>query len=214
MTIPRILHQIWIGEKQLPEWTLRWAELTTWKYRLWNETDITSLLEDYPTLLPLYERYIEEGSMNGASNIARVAILHNYGGVYIDADTEFVADFADADFMDGDAFMVHSPNVPFNRDGSPSRLANGVMGTTKAHSYLDAYIRALGKVNLDDLNPSWRKTGSELMTTVFNRRRKKDIPVLKAHTFLPYNLRHKQVGPLTYGIHRYGTTRNLYRDRA
>lgn len=212
MAIERTLHQIWIGKKPEPvRWTKAWKDLPGWDYQLWDHEQITDLLvSHYPGLLPLYRRYIGDESMNGAANIARVAILHRHGGVYIDTDTELLKNFWDADFMHGDGFVVHSPNVQ-PHDDRPSRLVNGMMGFTKGHSFMAAYARALEKANPSLLHPSWRRTGAELMTEVFNRRRKKDITVLPAHTFLPKNMQGKRVGPDMYGIHHYGTTNRLYK---
>lgn len=211
MAIPNTIHQIWIGPKDPPDWLLGWKNLDTFKYRLWGEESIRELLEEsYPSLVPLWDAYMGQECYNGAANIARVGIVHSYGGVYIDADTEFVADFAHEGFMHGGAFTVHSPNTVPHSGVKPSRLVNGIFGAERRHGFLNSYAKALGKLDTGDLHPSWKKTGAVLMTEVFNRRRSGGITVLPAHTFLPYDLRRRKVGPVTYGVHHYGTTRKLY----
>lgn len=200
------IHQIWIGDKTKPDWCDAWESLEGWDYVLWDEDALSQLGMKHQAL---YDQYIADGCLNGAANIARVEILAQHGGVYIDADTEHVSDFADEPFMRSDVWVVHSPNVEPAEDGTPTRLVNGIMAATKGHAFIASYQRALGKVT--DLHPSWRKTGAELMTAVFNRKKKNDIPVLPAHTFLPFTMRNKRIGPNTFGIHRYGTTKKLYK---
>jgi mannosyltransferase OCH1-like enzyme len=188
-----------------------WADLTTWDYTLWTDKRIKLLMLDYaPDLLPAYKRYMADGRYCGAMNIARVLILHIYGGVWMDADTELIKDFADAPFMDYDGWVVHSPHVKLVREGVPGRLVNGMMGFKADHPMLDSYLDALRQVPLDDLHPSWRKTGGELMTRVYYPAHIDSVTMLPAHYFLPFNMRGKRIGPDTYANHRYGTTKGLY----
>jgi mannosyltransferase OCH1-like enzyme len=205
MPVEPLIHQIWIGPKAKPAWSTSWEALDRWEYRLWDEAAINSLGLRHQDL---YDQYTAEGCWNGAANIARVEILNRHGGVYIDADTEFVADPAEAPFMDFDGWVVHSPNLDPLPDGRPARLTNAVMAFTAGHPYLAAYQEALAEVS--DLHPSWRTTGGELMTRL--HRTHAYVPVLPAYTWLPYNMRRKQIGPVTWGIHHYGTTKGLYTE--
>jgi len=203
--VDRLIHQIWIGPKPKPAWTQAWEALDRWDYRLWDEAAIESLNLRHKWL---YQAYLAEGCYNGAANIARVEILARHGGLYIDADTEYVADPYDAPFMDFDGWVVHSPNTIPRSDGQPTRLTNAVMAFTPGHPYLGAYQDALAEVS--DLHPSWKQTGGELKTRL--HRTHSYVPVVPAYAWLPYNMRNAQVGPVTWGIHHYGTTKGLYTE--
>lgn len=85
--IPRIIHQIWLGG-EVPEkyhkWMAVWASLKGWEYRLWMDEDVKSL--------NLYNKDVYELSKNKGekSDILRLELLSQYGGVYVDVDYECV----------------------------------------------------------------------------------------------------------------------------
>ena len=82
--IPRILHQIWLGEKPFPyeqersTWLRRHPD---WEHRLWTEAEVPGdleLVEAANLLRQPAER----------ADILRLELLHRLGGVYADADME------------------------------------------------------------------------------------------------------------------------------
>ena len=84
MTIPRIIHQMWIGDKPRPSKLMQ-----TWQdknpkcvYVYWNDDN----LKDFP-LENIWQRD-NTPELAGKCDIMRYEILHKYGGVFIDADTE------------------------------------------------------------------------------------------------------------------------------
>jgi hypothetical protein len=85
-TIPKIIHQIWLGdkneeiEKMMMSFKKYIKKYTDWRYILWDEqklTDLNMLNKDI---------YDEEKFYDCKSDIARLEILHQFGGVYIDSD--------------------------------------------------------------------------------------------------------------------------------
>ena len=94
--IPKVIHQIWINfdqktpkpipEKYLP-WMDSWKERhPDWVYMLWGDREIESLiLENYQEYWQLYNscKYPVQ-----KTDIARIIIVHYYGGLYTDTDTE------------------------------------------------------------------------------------------------------------------------------
>src|SRR5678816_3533579 len=97
--VPRSLHQIWLGPRPVPvNWTEQWhIKHPRWKYRLWREADIARLgLRNQAA----YDLYMEAGTWYGAADVARVEILHRFGGVYLDADSEPTRSWEGAPFMD------------------------------------------------------------------------------------------------------------------
>ena len=85
MSIPKIIHQLWIGTKPAPI-TL----MNTWKdknpdfeYIFWNEQEFINRKMHFKCQNKIDE--IEE--INGKADILRWEILYKYGGVFIDADS-------------------------------------------------------------------------------------------------------------------------------
>ena len=84
---PNILHQIWIGNNNPPaKWmnTFRTFCETRdqWSYNLWRDAQLESF--DFKFLRHVYD---SEPTMQGKADIARLEILYEKGGVYVDADT-------------------------------------------------------------------------------------------------------------------------------
>jgi hypothetical protein len=86
MTIPRILHQIWLGRKPLPDAFARYRETwrhhhPAWTSKLWTEENMPSDLYHgavYETLRFPAER----------ADLLRLELLWRQGGVYVDVDFE------------------------------------------------------------------------------------------------------------------------------
>jgi mannosyltransferase OCH1-like enzyme len=201
MSIPHLLHQIWIGPKSAPaEWMNTWTALhPDWEHRVWSEADIDTFGLQRRDL---YDRYVADGCLNGAANVARVEIMLRHGGVYVDADLECVRSLGDAWFMRPPTRMwvVRSPH-------NPGRLSNAVFGAVPGHWALAAYQRALGGVT--DLHPSWRRTGGELMT----RHCLHGCRWLSATSFLPTTMYGSPTrGPKVdqYGFHHWATSRGVW----
>ena len=83
--IPKIIHQIWIGPRKLPnnykKWMNTWKIYNPeWEYILWDEDMINKL--------NLKNQLAYKASKNPGfkSDIARYEILNKYGGIYLDTD--------------------------------------------------------------------------------------------------------------------------------
>lgn len=91
MTIPKTIHQIWIGPampEHIGRMTESWRQLhPDWDYKLWTEAEIADLQMRNQTLYDRAERYALPGRTEQfRSDILRYEILATYGGVYVDAD--------------------------------------------------------------------------------------------------------------------------------
>jgi len=90
------VHQIWLqGEANLPskykEHVRRYRTLNPGNHVLWDDERIRKLLTaHYPHLLTVYDNY-QFWVMR--VDLAKYAILHRYGGFYVDMDTEPKASF-------------------------------------------------------------------------------------------------------------------------
>jgi mannosyltransferase OCH1-like enzyme len=82
--IPRVFHQIWLGEAPFPYAVERetWHRLhPDWQHRLWTERDL-------PADLELKEAGNLLRQPAERADILRLEVLHRHGGVYLDADFE------------------------------------------------------------------------------------------------------------------------------
>ncbi len=84
--IPKLLHIIWIGNKDLPETLSSWTtdfcrKNPDWTLRLWGNSELENLN------LFNADSYRKIPEMCGKADIARYEILYRFGGMYIDADT-------------------------------------------------------------------------------------------------------------------------------
>ena len=90
--IPKIIHQIWVGGKKIPNQYLYYQ--ATWKKRhpkwrfvLWTDGDVNKM---DPKIQELFKR---ARSFAEQADIIRLEVLKEYGGVYVDMDTECFASF-------------------------------------------------------------------------------------------------------------------------
>ena len=85
MSIPKIIHQLWIGEKPAPIKLMNtWKEKNPdFEYIYWNEDEIKKRNFKFKCQDKIDE--IEE--INGKADIMRWEILYKYGGIFLDADS-------------------------------------------------------------------------------------------------------------------------------
>lgn len=98
--IPKIIHQIWLGDEKPPYRLMEtWEAMhPDWEYKLWTDENIKDVIE----LLPQYHE-IEEYC--GKADILRYQILHKFGGVFIDADSQCLRRLDDF-FLENNSFAA------------------------------------------------------------------------------------------------------------
>lgn len=130
--VPRILHQIWLGDQPLPDDFARYRETWLehhphWEHRFWTEENLPSDLrrpEVYERL-----RYPAE-----RSDILRLEVLWREGGVYVDTDFECHRPLDD---VIGDHEFFTAPLKP------NGWVNNAFLGSTPGHPILDRALREL-----------------------------------------------------------------------
>lgn len=159
MGIPKLLHQIWIGpdarpDKLIQTWTDRHQD---WPHILWSEQSIDNELDWTPGARKIYDQYIKDERYCGATNVARVLILHQYGGVYIDADMRCRHSLHGAWFMQHQNWVSQSPH-------DPNRSQNAAMGADKGSILMGLYADRLDELGQTGgpIHPSWKTTGALL----------------------------------------------------
>ncbi|MFC1841578.1 glycosyltransferase family 32 protein [Candidatus Dependentiae bacterium] len=126
--IPKIIHQIWLGNNgKLPEkykaFQISWINNhPDWEYILWTEKEIDEFG------LKNRKHYDEADNYGVKSDIARYEILYRMGGLYIDTDFECLKPFDIlhhlCDFYTGAAYTKNAV------------LFNGLIAATPLHPVL------------------------------------------------------------------------------
>lgn len=105
--IPKIIHYCWFGKKEIPSLYRNWME--SWKkycpdYEImeWNEKNYDVNKNNY-----IRQAY-KAGIWAYVSDYARIDIVHEYGGVYLDTDVELVKNIDE--MLKNDAFCGFENN--------------------------------------------------------------------------------------------------------
>lgn len=180
VVIPRVIHRIWLGGDMPPEFAQfgeTWAEHHPgWEMRLWTEANLPRLRNQV-----LFDRapdlFDSAQVPRFRSDVARLEILHQYGGLYV--DTDFVACRSIEPLIAGlDLFAAEE---------KPGLIANGLMGSVPGHPFLDAMIAGLPtSVRQRPSALPWRVSGPEYLTHT-SRRRQGELALLPRHLIYPYH---------------------------
>lgn len=180
MTIPKIIHQIWIGPNPPPTNMMK-----TWKdkhpdfeYILWNEDEF----KKRNMVFRCQKRINEIEEWCGKADIMRVEILYNYGGVYIDADSICIEPIHIL-LEKYKAFATYE-----NEQTRAGLVANGNMGFPKEHQLCRDMITHIynNKVSYKDTNNrAWKNTGPLLLTKFLNKNKYDNFSILPSYYFLP-----------------------------
>lgn len=91
--IPKVLHYIWLGGNKtaLADKCIKSYRkyLTDYDIKEWNESNIDTSNYDH-VLKKYYEEFYNKKKYAFCSDIARLYVLKEYGGFYVDTDVEFV----------------------------------------------------------------------------------------------------------------------------
>ncbi len=189
--IPKIIHQIWIGPKSPPikfmkQWENDYIKMyPDFKYIFWNEDKIEKDLK-WPKVIK--QAYDKETTYFGKSDIARLLILNQYGGIYIDSDSIWVNN-KNLDDLITQAYNEKTNIFAGIEPGEGGRIANGVIGSSINNKSLLFVIDCLQKIceNYDELRsktPVWQLTGPVLVNKAVVE--KYPFTVLPEKIFYPY----------------------------
>ena len=207
MTIPKIIHQIWIGPKPAPS-----KFMQTWKdkhpdfeYILWNEEELQRRNFNFECINRINE--IEE--INGKADIIRWEILYHYGGLFVDADSICIEPF--------DKLIEN--NQPFcgyeHEQARPGLIATGTMGFPKNHPLPGMAIQWMKQnpVSIQQTQKmAWQNVGPGLITRLINTNIFKDVIVYPSYMFLPEHCtRIQYIGhSKVYAYQEWSSTRRNY----
>ncbi len=207
MSIPKIIHQLWIGTKPAPI-----VLMNTWKeknpdfeYIFWNEQEFINRKMKFRCQKKIDE--IEE--INGKADILRWEILFKYGGVFIDADSICIEPIDD-ELMNKKSFAGWE-----QEELRKGLIATGTMGFPIGHPLVGAAIEWILKNEVSQQKGqmmAWQSVGPGLLTRMYNTGAFKDLHIFPSYTFLPIHLTGKEYyghGKI-YAYQAWGSTKQSY----
>ncbi|QCI96874.1 glycosyltransferase family 32 protein [Agrobacterium larrymoorei] len=166
--VPRVIHQIWIGDRDVPPATEAWAahaKANGLTYRLWREED---LAREGISTDPVFQRMLSEKDFPGAVDVARYVILSRFGGIYLDCDFYPARD--DASFFDVLPMIgltAFAEDTPRQTGRGSVLFANSFIAAPAGHPVFERILQALPDI-LQHLPraPAWWATGPLIFTVV------------------------------------------------
>jgi len=201
--IPKIIHQIWIGDRPAPmEWTDTWSAMNSgWEYALWDNETAERIMQG-SCLEHLYRQETRRkrgDSFAAAADYLRLEILYRFGGLYVDADTVCVRPIPE-EVRSHDFVTCY-----LSEKHRPGRLSNGVMGCAPQHPLVLEMIDRLRR-KPSRRGPAFRFSGPVHLTECAKAF---DVKVYPSKVFLPHFLNDiKEDVDLSESIsvHLWGTT--------
>jgi hypothetical protein len=165
--IPKLFHWIWFGPKALPEqyrcWIEGWLDLHPgWEHVLWTDANRPTLVNEV--------QFQGADSFAQKADIARYEIVHRYGGVYLDTDTECLRCIEPL-LAGVEAFVV---------EGEPHTVEASPVGATQGHPWLAEVIARLPH----SMEVGWgnmHQAGPRFLTSVTLGRR--DVVIFEERLF-------------------------------
>jgi mannosyltransferase OCH1-like enzyme len=146
--IPKRIHVIWIqGCDQMPQMYMKRQEanrnlLTEYEFFFWDDVTIRALL--LHKFKDVYDKYLSCAINAQRSDIARLCILYEYGGIYTDVDFRIVKNLDI--FLDCDLVCVSHNIYGINK------IYNGIFGVVAKNQILLQFINSIVGLNNDELN--------------------------------------------------------------
>lgn len=190
--VPRVLHQVWHDGHPPAEFLgfrLSWGLLhPDWPLHLWDFAQGRTLVADhYPGLLRLWDSLPKDVQR---ADVLRYLVLHRYGGLYADMDTEALRSF------DG---LARSSDFFCGLEAKPyPSVCNALLGSAPRHPILEAVVRWLHQLH-DRTDPDGREvghvfatTGSLMLTPLVLTNATKRTRVLGPEAFYPFSWAEKE----------------------
>ena len=157
--IPKTIHYVWLGKGEQSETIkkciLSWKEhLPEYDIKLWDEDsfDISSA-----------PQFVKDAYLNKkwafASDYIRLWVLYNYGGIYLDTDTE-VRNNLDR-FLSEKLFIgtqIFNISISKKKTKTVTNLSMGVIGSEAYHPYLKECMDAISQTQLVNNDGSFNTT--------------------------------------------------------
>ena len=223
MSIPKLIHQLWIGPKPAPtKFMNTWSSKhPDFQYLFWTEADLGKLLQSrkitaispsgevFEQTLECIDKIASIEEINGKADIIRWEILYQFGGVFLDADSICIEAFDDV-IMGKKAFAGWE-----NEQVRQGLIATGTMGFPPRHPLCKAAIDFIHKNEVSQAatkQMAWQTVGPLLLTRLIQTGLYSDVFVFPSWFFLPIHCTgveytgHSKV----YAYQEWGSTKKNY----
>lgn len=184
LTIPKIMHVIWIGDesKRPDEWLQTWRDKhPDWEYKIWGNKELES--HDWNNR-ELIDFYLSKGRYNGVADCMRYQILYEEGGFVHEADSICLEPidelFTDARY---DAYGVYENEIV--RPG----LISPLYGASKGNKFAKMLMDNLPTTPPKDASGLWLEpwlvTGNVYMMKMRELKIYPKLKVFSSHYFAP-----------------------------
>ena len=145
--IPNILHLVWVGKSEQPEYLqkhiAKWKELMpNWTIMFWTNEDLTEEKIDVDVLNTINKA--EKGTQK--ADILKYYVVWKYGGIYVDADVEPVRNLDPILYM-SELVICHDNYIDWQY------ISVGFFGATKNHPVLRKAVDICLKAELNTPEP-------------------------------------------------------------
>lgn len=202
VTIPKIIHQLWVGPHSRPTvWMDTWKEKhPEWEYRLWDNDAVFGrrwINQNY------IDYYRARQTWPGVYDVCAYEILYEHGGVMFGADTVCLNAVDELYYNDYDSYSVWENEKV--RPGLISPLHASVKGGMFAAELIEELSRREpGPV-------PWKTTGNAFMGEMY-RKTEANVKIFPSHYFIPEHFSgEKYSGPdKIYARQMWGSTSRNY----
>lgn len=144
ITIPKIIHQIWMGNEPMPDnykyYLETWKQYhPSWEIKIWDKEAV--LRENFPDM----DLFLLARSHAEQADLIRYEILRRYGGLYIDTDIECFTNFDDLHYRYD--FYVNMEPPALNK--KRVTIANNMIASIPDHYILTQ--------TLNNIRENWKK---------------------------------------------------------
>jgi len=210
MSIPKIIHQIWIGPKPRPSRFMdTWAAKNPdFEYILWSESE---LIKRGMIFLECQKEIDDMSEINGKADIIRWEILYKYGGIFLDADSICIEPLDDILFNKSiKAFSAYE-----NEEIRQGLVATVAMGFPPKHPLCRA---AIDWILTNDSSVertgqrAWITVGPGMITRLMQTGLYPDVTIFPSYFFLPVHFGGKSYSGhgKIYASQEWGSTRQNY----
>lgn len=188
--IPKILHQVWLGDSPIPEKYIKWKEEwrmlhPNWEYVLWTEKNAPSEAREFMAL---------NNVLACKASVLRSFVVMKYGGMYVDTDCEWNKN-VDSLMESNKAFVGRVP---------AGHIGNAVFAAEPGH---ETFIWMWKEIpNNAPKPPPW---GPKLITEAVDKN-PKNVTIFPKEYFFPRDWREKYQPaknyPNSYLVHQADAT--------
>ena len=149
--IPKIIHQIWIGENPIPKDLERLClEIKTahpeWQYKFWNNENSEELIPDLTDAgKQFYEEMLSIKKWAWACDLLRIVAVYKYGGIYLDCDFKMVKGKTFNELpLDNNLLLSNKARSP--NPANLVRLQNCIFGAIPKHDFIEHLIKKIRNI--------------------------------------------------------------------